>query len=576
MVDEDLPVDQLTQYFTQLAQHPGVVPRTSKNPEETGWYVPRSLLDMGRLGAELVDYEPDPVRMTPGGLLLHEYQRRTITFLRAVTPDREGVILAADMGLGKNVMALSALYLDDMLHERGLVCGPAVATPVWCSDRSDAQQQFGLSILQLEGMKNIDPSVLMNHPVVYCHYGILNAWQPWIFAVLRPSYIIFDESHNLSNAATQRTFAARQISLCASVQRRYLLTGTPVQNKRLELWPQLAVAQPRQWSTSHFAFGLRYCAGQQAPEEEGGHWTFDGESNDLELRARLSGTLLLFTRYDEDVRSSLPGLTRSVLDVGFPTEEMANEYDRARLNIVKYLKEKGKISTEAERFIVDGVEMRVKGEDKVKGGAAQLVSMTTLISILSVAKQHAAAELALKKHDEYDHIVVFTWRVEAAKHIAQFLANDGVPVFGPISGEMPLSRRRELAREFADAPAGVYVATRGSSGEAINDLVVAPYGIMVDLFWNATSLVQAESRLHRQGQHAAGVEICYLRIPDTIDDHMLSILQRKADMSSHVAERNTTGLRLVRDLVPASTTDDEQDLDTLCALLMDAEEDERR
>jgi intein/homing endonuclease len=118
------------------------------------------------------------------------------------------------------ITSLQALWLDGFLQRPGLVIGPNIAKSVWCDDDSDARVHYNLLILSLEGVKNINANILTTYNCFYVHYDIVHIWQPWIFAILKPHWVILDESHYLINGSAQRTKATRAITMCASIERR--------------------------------------------------------------------------------------------------------------------------------------------------------------------------------------------------------------------------------------------------------------------------------------------------------------------------------------------------------------------
>lgn len=547
-------------------------------PAEIGWYIPQGLVDMGLFGGGLYDYEMDAHATMPSGGPLRRHQQRAVSFIRQITKQREGCILAGDMGLGKTITTLQALHLDGFLERPGIVCGPKPARNAWCGEQSDPFKHYGLDIASLVGRKNINPSELEKHKWWFCHYDILQAWQPWLFAMLQPASIIFDESHLLMHGKTGRSKAALQVSMSACIERRCLLTGTPIPNRRLDLWNQLAVAQPRQWGSSRHDFGVRYCQGQRRTEEEGGHWDYKGESNTLELQARLAGTLLRYTRYD--IQDELPAMSREVIEAEAIKEESWKEYHTARKDVVRYLQSKGKIKTETNEFTVGGTKVELKKNDNTPA-AIQLVLLSTLIGLLSNMKKEPALKAIISIMGKHDRLVVFTWRVATAKWLYKKLAaiaettkiaGKKVKVFGPVSGEMKMERRKELAIEFSEADASVYIATRGSAGISINELSSASSALFVDLYWNTASLTQAESRVHRDGNPHPAVVLYYLVVKNTVDDMMLGKLQQKAAGMASLAEGDKIGLGLVNDLMPSNASSDGSDLDALCAALMDMDD----
>jgi SNF2 family DNA or RNA helicase len=546
-----------------------------KKPEETGWYVPQSLLDMGLLPANLEDYDPEPNDRTPSGLKLRRYQARTVTFLRQTTTMREGNLLWADPGLGKTVSSLQANWLDGYLQRPGLIVGPNIAKGVWCDDDSDAKVHYNLTVLSLEGMKNIDPGFLEHHNCFFCHYEILQAWQPWIFATLKPAWMILDESHFLIHQKAQRSKAARQLALCNTIERRFCLTGTAIPNERLDLWNQVATCQPRQWGPSHHDFGVRYCGGQRMAPEDGGHWTYEGESNTDELRARLAGTVLRYTT--EEVGDELPPMERHVIEAEGIEEHLLDDYSLAQRDTIGYLKLKGKIPDEAATITLGNTTIKLSKNDR-KPGAARLVCLTTLIGILSEMKQAAAIKAVISILGQHNRLVVFTWRRKTAEYIYDKIAGmvaSGVKisgkspmVYGPVHGEMDMKERKALAKEFAKDECSIYIATMGSAGTSINTLSAASACLLVDLHWNTSQLRQAEKRVHRDGCTAEKVDIYYLVVRQTVDDLFIEKLEQKAREAMKIAPRDESDLSLVRDLTPEKASG-EFDFELLCARLMD-------
>lgn len=594
--------------FRQLEQMPGFYafrgnPRKGMPP---AYYLPQSLLDMGRYPGLLWAYPLDDEPATPlGGRLLRDHQRRSVTFLRQITPQREGAILGADMGLGKVTMSLQALHREGLLQLPGIVCGPLSAAAAWCGPSSDATLYYGLDIKRVEGKKNIAPEKLLGTQHVFVNYDILDAWMVWLTSALQPVWVIFDEIHLLMHVSARRSDVAAQLSRWHTIECRIGLSGTPVGKYRMALWNPLRCVQPRQWSDKAHLFGMRYCGGKReiaagTGDIERTWYTYDEETNDTELRARLAGTLLWYTR--QDVQGALPTLNRQIKRL-HPAPDDLQDYHKAATNIIQYIRDELTARKEAgssfdyeawsktaagavAAWLGDDFNPQRTGKQKHAAGAVRLKALTTLCGLLSEYKASRAIGEIFRLYANHNHIVVFTWRRESAAFIYQELielvdghimqCNEaGAPaselrlpqMFGPVDGAMKQAKRQELAQRFAEADCGIYIATLGAAGISINELSAASAVLFVDLHWNTNTLTQAESRIHRDGSPHKAVESRFLVVPNTVDDLFIRHLTQKAQAASGIKQGDLVDMHLVADLSPMRTETAAESLDHICALL---------
>lgn len=479
-------------------------------------------------------------------------------------------------------ISLQALHLDGFLERPGIVCGPLMSAAAWCGEETDATKYFGIHIKRIKGKKEPDTAQLAGAQHVFVNYDILEAWWTWLTTALKPAWVIFDECHLLMHASTQRSAAAYQLSHWHTIERRIGLTGTPVPKHRLDLWSQLRIVQPRQWGESKHQFGLRYCAARKeiasgTAGDEREFWNYSGETNDVELRARLAGTLLRYTRYE--IAGQLPELVREVVRVEQTGEGLA-EYKRAEWDIRRYLRERGELQEGQQLLEWGGQQIKVKASENKPSGL-RLRAITTLIGLLSEFKAREAIRQVCMAIGEESHVVVFTWRRPAAALIANELRKlpapgmDSAPIiFGPIDGTMKQDDRQVKAKAFAACARGVYVATLGAAGMSLNELAVASCEIFSDLHWNTYNLTQAESRLHRLSSRHKKIRSIFICVKQTIDELLIHHLTMKADAASTVSPHDQVGLNLIGDLSTNRCMTSEESLDQICALLAEMEGDE--
>ncbi len=552
----------------ELVGIPGVyqLPMDAAPAEIQELYIPHNLFVMGRRPSMLCDLTSDPIECTPSGLKLKIYQRQSVTFLRNVTREAGGAILGLDAGLGKSITGLQALWLDGYLQRPGLIVGPLGARGVWCEPESDALRHYSLSVMPLEGTTpNVD-ILKSGYQWFFIHYDVLPNWQSWLFQYLRPASIIFDEIHYCMNPDGKRYKSALAIAGYKGTERRYGLTGTPIPKTRMDLFGQLAVVQPGQWSSSKYPYGIRYCNARRMSHNEGlGHWVFDGQTNTDELRARLAGVYLRFTK--ADVASDLPKLVRHRIDVTLPPD-VQREYNQAKNSILKWMEEKGRRNAPT-KLILGDTEIKIEDE---RPQALQLITVSALKSILDRGKlpqAHTVINDLLKQHRR---LVVFTWKRDSAKQLYSQLVlsykNTQLEIFGPIDGADDWGVRRATAKQFAKANWSVLVATRGSVGIAINELATADACLQVTPDWNPDGNLQAESRLHREGATSPEIHSYYMLAKNTLDDRVLHLIESKSKEATALAGHDRAGMSLASDLDP-TLGDDGWSMEEICGLLKD-------
>lgn len=492
-----------------------------------------------------------------------------------------GLYLTDDFVVTHNCsMTLQAFQLDGYLSGPGIICGPLSAQDAWVGEGSDATDHFGLDVFPLSGRKEPDTSVLSQHKHFFIHYDILEAWRIWLCKLVEPKFVIFDESHLLIYQTTGRSEAAYNLSLWHSIDRRYLLTGTPIPNRRLDLWHQLAIAQPRQWSTHRHIFGMRYAGGRRAEESEGGHFIYDGETHTQELQQRLAGTFLRYTRFD--VPGEMPELKRRVIPVEPQMHkpavaELMEEYHRVATDTINYLVEKGDLELGPTTAEWEGEEIKISAAEN-KPQAIRLRAISKMIGILSEVKSEEALRGVYALMQDHNLIVFFTWRRKSAARIAdavrtdlrknKSIANKQPEIYGPIDGSMKKKERRKLAREFAKQECAIFVATLGAAGISIDELAAASAVCFVDLHWNPAVLTQAESRVQRLSSPHETVESHYLVVKNTIDELFIEKLVEKSAAAAAVSPNDQIGMNLVADLSATNaTSNDAKSLDEICALL---------
>lgn len=478
--------------------------------------------------------EPDPA----GTSLLAALRPYQTEFLRfsALKP---GVVNADDLGTGKTIQALAALHATGL--EPVLIVGTLLTKSVWCGPKGETMKWLGHDVLALESRKHAGPEIFQETDArwFFCHYDILNAWLPWIFNFMRPRAVVFDEAHNAS-PKTLRGRAAASIARFKEIRKRIVLSATPIQNKRIDLWPILNLAAPDGFGSRH-QFGLHFCGGVH-----GDHgWLYQGQTHNNELKTRLSKTMIRRTK--AEIMPDLPPIVRQATEIELSDGE-AQEYEQykaAERNIRKFLAAEG-------NSLATGI------------GNEHLVQITKLLVLLSRIKLETTISIAKEAALSTGKVVVFTWFKDSAAKIAAELKFAKIDVFGPINGDVPIAKRISAAQAFADHKSPTaFVATLAAASESINQLSAAQELVISDLYWKPLVMLQAEGRLHRGGQQGS-VHVNYVVVKNSIDEMILEAISKKADATSAVGLVDD-GKSLVKIL--GATAAPLDDLDTFIAAI---------
>ncbi|MCB0320660.1 MAG: hypothetical protein KDD60_07005, partial [Bdellovibrionales bacterium] len=168
---------------------------------------------------------------------LRSYQTDGVSWMNFLHRYELGGILADEMGLGKTVQTLAFLqWLKEgrsdvrSLKKPALIVAPTSVIMNWMYEARRFTPQ--LRSLLLHGVKRREyfPEI-KDHDVVITSYALLRIDRPALQEI-DFSYVVLDEAQNIKNphAATSRSAKALR------AEHRLALTGTPTENRPLELW----------------------------------------------------------------------------------------------------------------------------------------------------------------------------------------------------------------------------------------------------------------------------------------------------------------------------------------------------
>ena len=454
---------------------------------------------------------------------LRPYQARGLTWLVNMNALGFGVCLADDMGLGKTIQVIAAL-----LHhaEQGtwgdtpalLVC-PTSVLGNW--ERELKRFAPSLRVIRHHG-RNRDASLAElkkkgkgRNTVVLTTY-VLARMDIQTLSRTEWSHLIIDEAQNIKNPQAQQAVAIRKIP----AQRRIALTGTPIENRLMELWSILEFANPGLLGSAS-DFRRRFAL----PVERFG----DRKAADT-LRRMVNPFILRRVKTDPNVIQDLPEkqeyrvfctLTREQATLYQATVDAALEKIegssgvKRRGNILALLTGLKQIGNHPSHYIKDWDEPG----HKLRNRSGKLTRLTEMMEEVIA---------------ENDHALIFTQYTEMGELLVRHFRDTFDFEMPFIHGGVPAEQRDRIVRDFQedpDAPPALLLSLK-AGGTGLN-LTRATHVFHFDRWWNPAVEDQATDRAYRVGQ-TRNVQVHKLICTGTVEEKIDEILESKRDLADQV------------------------------------------
>ena len=492
-----LPQDWLEKFGATLEQVTAARPENGELPR---WARPAAAelaaaLDatpppsLAGLRALVGDFTDIPAAPLPDGLraALRDYQRRGVDWLCLLRDAGIGALLADDMGLGKTLQTLCAIA------GRTLVVAPTSTLHNWKNEL--ARFRPDLSVHLFHGPKR----TLEQADVTLTSYAILRLDHE-LLSTTAWDTLVLDEAQAIKEPTTATATAAFTLP----AKWRVALSGTPVENRLLELW-----------SLAHFLNpgllgGRKEFLTRYARPLEAGH-----ARAAVELQAKLRPFVL--RRRKSEVATELPPRTELVLRCTLDPQERT-VYDSLRLaahaDLVALLA-RGANTLEALELLL-----------RLRQAACHLALVPG-----QTATRSSKLDLLLEQLNEVTEAghraLVFSQWTSLLDLVEPALAAAEIPTCR-LDGST-VDRAGVVARFQADDGPPVMLLSLKAGGTGIN-LTAADHVYLLDPWWNPAVEDQAADRAHRIGQDRP-VFIHRLIAEDTVEDRILELHQRKRSLA---------------------------------------------
>jgi SNF2 family DNA or RNA helicase len=320
--------------------------------------------------------------------------------------------------------------------------------------------------------------------------------------------VILDEAQYIKNPTSQAAVNARALP----ATHRLALTGTPIENRLLDLWSIFAFAQPGLLGTQASFRRLHPDDDPAAPER-------------LRRRARH----FMLRRTKGQVATDLPPRTEDEIIVDLEGGQRAlydAELKRARAMLLGLETDR---ALDSVRFNILASLLRLR----------QICCHPALVDPahhdLPSAKLDALLEQIEELHDEGHQVLVFSQFVQMLEIIQARLVTADI---GHLMLTGQTENRAELVAKFqSDRTKTVFLLSLKAAGSGLN-LTAASYVILCDPWWNPAVEAQAIDRTHRIGQ-TRPVIAYRLLAANTIEQKIRALQKEKAALAATVVQEES-------------------------------------
>lgn len=407
---------------------------------------------------------------------LYPHQEESRNFLLT----KKRAILADQPRVGKTLPTASAA-LDNL---PALIVCPAIAKPVWLR-AVNALGRNNVDVTLVEGRKMAKEVHATS--VVIVNYDLLPDMEPKLFK--RYQTLVLDESHRIKSHSAKRTKAA--LKAMKAIPHVYALSGTPIPNRPIELWPLLHGLGI--YRGGYYDFAARYAGMWRAP------WGIDvsGATNLPELKAMMKPRVLRRKKADVFMDYQDPQVSLITFDI--PVDKREQQFDA----------------------------------DALMANPNALLAFEGLAEVMKEAgmrKVKPAAEFISDLLEGEDKVVVFAHHKDVVRELC-----DSLKSYDPVTvtGDTPPKQRESNIKEFQQGRSRVIIGNIAAMSEGV-DLSAADVVVFVEATWQTSALEQASSRVDNIGKESFRPLIYLLTIRASLDHTILSKVLKKLNIIDRI------------------------------------------
>ncbi|MDF5720643.1 MAG: DEAD/DEAH box helicase [Rhizonema sp. PD37] len=453
---------------------------------------------------------------------LREYQKRGVSWLEYL--ERLGLngCLADDMGLGKSVQVIARLVqereedMSEIAHALlpTLLIAPTSVVGNWQREIAKFAPQLKTMVHHgSDRLQNADfPTACQEHDVVITSFTLVRLDEKLLNSI-EWQRIVIDEAQNIKNPKAAQTKAILKLS----AKHKLALTGTPVENRLLDLWSIFNFLNP-----GYLGKEAQFRKSFEIPIQKD-----NDRVKSATLKKLVEPLILRRVKTDQSIISDLPDKVEQKLYTNL-TKEQASLYEI----VVKDVEEKLQTAEGIQRKgLILSTLMKLK---QICNHPAQFLQDGSEFSTERSHKLSRISEMVEEALSEGESLLIFSQFTEVCekieKHLKHFLHCNTYYLHGGTSRK----RREQMIGEFQelDTEPSVFILSLKAGGVGIT-LTKANHVFHFDRWWNPAVENQATDRAFRIGQKKNVFVHKFVAI-GTLEERIDQMIEDKKKLSSAV------------------------------------------
>lgn len=445
--------------------------------------------------------------------ILRDYQKTGFFWLKALSHNGFGGILADDMGLGKTIQVLAYLLStkecavkEGRKNRCSLIVCPASLVYNWQHEIKKFTPALNCEVavgIKPDRVRVTSEIASENTDVIITSYDLLRR-DIELYKYLNFECCVIDEAQFIKNPGTLVAKAVKSINAAFKMA----LTGTPIENRLSELWSIFDFCMPG------YLFGYKQFRNNiEIPVVS------EQDEVSTEMLRKMIAPFVL-RRLKSDVLKDLPDKLEE--NIYAPMNSSQRELYDAHLQRVK--------------LMVEGTDEESFGKDRI----VILSELTRLRQLCcdpglvydnytgGSAKTELLIEMIKSASESGHKILLFSQFTSMLDRITKELTDAGISHY-LLTGATRKEDRIKLVDAFQEDDTSVFCISLKAGGTGLN-LTSADIVIHFDHWWNIAAMNQATDRAHRIGQKNV-VTVYRLIMENTIEERIITLQNRKKELA---------------------------------------------